>query len=281
MIVEVCQHLAVAKAPRVDATVTAIGVDILAVSLWSVGVSMVGTRLPRDLFSADGVVTRIRPWELDGRVYERIGVKRWKDHLPDAGVLLGGSPKARLPSRKPHRLMAFAAETRRAELVRLGHRGNHRCPPTLEPGADRRAGHVALDQRQPPMRDRPALQPGAPRASSRTPSHPRGRTTHRQMLSDRTRHDRSEHDEIRPFRAARAGPCRLDRRAHRVADSFVTSVRAASRPGADPPRTKGVGGIALDRSPMRSDPPLTGMTPGRRPADGSQGRRRHRRPPTI
>ncbi len=100
-----------------DATVTAIGVDIVAVSLWSVGVSMVGTRLPHDRFSADGVLTRLRPWELDGRVYERMGVKRWKDRLPDAGVLLGGSPKARLPSRDPSRLVTFAAETRRAELV--------------------------------------------------------------------------------------------------------------------------------------------------------------------
>lgn len=42
-----------------------------------------GEALPRRWFLWDRGWYRIRPWEQAGRFYERLGIRRWKDHLPD------------------------------------------------------------------------------------------------------------------------------------------------------------------------------------------------------
>jgi glycosyl-4,4'-diaponeurosporenoate acyltransferase len=58
----------------------------------------------------------VRSWERGGRTYERIGIRRWKDRLPEAGALFaGGVSKRRLPGAGTDRLLRFSAETRRAE----------------------------------------------------------------------------------------------------------------------------------------------------------------------
>jgi glycosyl-4,4'-diaponeurosporenoate acyltransferase len=57
----------------------------------------------------------VRPAE--GRWYERIGIRSWKDRLPEAGALFaGGISKLRLAGGRDG-LPRFAAETRRAELA--------------------------------------------------------------------------------------------------------------------------------------------------------------------
>lgn len=74
-------------------------------------------RLPLHRVERDTWLWRARGWELDGRVYERLAVRSWKDRLPEAGDLFaGGMSKRRLPSPAPEGLHRFAAETRRAEL---------------------------------------------------------------------------------------------------------------------------------------------------------------------
>lgn len=84
----------------------------------SVLVGWVAQRLPAPLVEQDGRLTRLRPWERHGAVYERLGVRRWKDRLPEAGAALrGGVAKRTLPGRGTEELRRFAAETRRAELV--------------------------------------------------------------------------------------------------------------------------------------------------------------------
>ena len=65
----------------------------------------------------DGGLTRLRRWE-NRRRYERwIGVRRWKDRLPEAGTWFGGVSKRHLPSVQEGGRARFAAESLRAERV--------------------------------------------------------------------------------------------------------------------------------------------------------------------
>jgi len=76
-------------------------------------------RVPLSYLSRDGWLTRARPWEHDGRFYERrLRIRRWKDKLPEKGDLFrGGFSKREIRDRSDGFLDRFAAETRRAELV--------------------------------------------------------------------------------------------------------------------------------------------------------------------
>jgi glycosyl-4,4'-diaponeurosporenoate acyltransferase len=61
-----------------------------------------------------------RSWEREGRRYRRLGVRRWKKWLPEAGdVFPGGFDKSRLARRDRPYLAAYLRETRRAELSHL------------------------------------------------------------------------------------------------------------------------------------------------------------------
>lgn len=92
--------------------------DVLVWAAWSVVVGYGAHRLPGHRLAHDGPLSRLRPWERDGRVYERIGIRRWKDRLPDFGGLFpGGVSKRSLISRSTPDLVRLTAETRRAELV--------------------------------------------------------------------------------------------------------------------------------------------------------------------
>jgi glycosyl-4,4'-diaponeurosporenoate acyltransferase len=74
-------------------------------------------RTPVERLQHDGWLLRIRPAEADGRVYQRVGIRRWKDRLPEAGdFFAGGMSKRHLPAEADGGLTRFAVETRRAEL---------------------------------------------------------------------------------------------------------------------------------------------------------------------
>ncbi|MCE2709617.1 MAG: hypothetical protein RLZZ538_185 [Actinomycetota bacterium] len=65
----------------------------------------------------EGMLTRLRPWE-SRLLYERwLGVRRWKDRLPEAGTWFGGVSKRHLPSFLDGGRARFAAESLRAERV--------------------------------------------------------------------------------------------------------------------------------------------------------------------
>jgi glycosyl-4,4'-diaponeurosporenoate acyltransferase len=68
-------------------------------------------------FASAGVLTRLRPFERDGRWYEeRWRIKAWKDRLPEGGAIFaGGFSKRSLRTREPDVLGRFVIETRRAE----------------------------------------------------------------------------------------------------------------------------------------------------------------------
>lgn len=74
-------------------------------------------RLPAHRLRRDGPLLRLRPWERSGTAYERVlRVRRWKDHLPEAGDLFaGGVSKRHLPSPGAAGVERFVVETRRAE----------------------------------------------------------------------------------------------------------------------------------------------------------------------
>jgi glycosyl-4,4'-diaponeurosporenoate acyltransferase len=85
---------------------------------WSTVVGYTAHSRPPERLARDNVLTRLRPWERGGRIYERIGIRRWKDRLPELGAAFrGGVSKRRLASTDAAGLRRFAVETRRAELV--------------------------------------------------------------------------------------------------------------------------------------------------------------------
>lgn len=76
-------------------------------------------RLSPARFNHDNWLTRLRPWEADGRIYERrFAIRRWKGRLPEGGdVFEGGFNKRHLRSRQTDLLERFVIETRRAEMT--------------------------------------------------------------------------------------------------------------------------------------------------------------------
>jgi glycosyl-4,4'-diaponeurosporenoate acyltransferase len=84
---------------------------------WSMVVGALALQLPVAVLDRESWITRPRRWERAGRAYERVGIRRWKDRLPEAGAWLGGASKRRLAGTDREQLRRFAQETRRAELV--------------------------------------------------------------------------------------------------------------------------------------------------------------------
>jgi glycosyl-4,4'-diaponeurosporenoate acyltransferase len=86
-------------------------------SVWSVVVGYAGHRVDERRFEHDTWLTRPRAFERDGRVYERLGIRRWKGWLPELGALFTGGFAKRSVSRDKAHVARFVRETRRAELV--------------------------------------------------------------------------------------------------------------------------------------------------------------------
>ena len=95
-----------------------VALDALVWGAWSAIVGYGFHRLPASTFASDGAVTRLRAWERSGHVYERLGIRRWKDRLPEAGAWFrAGVSKRSIGGRTADDVERFAAETRRAEHV--------------------------------------------------------------------------------------------------------------------------------------------------------------------
>jgi glycosyl-4,4'-diaponeurosporenoate acyltransferase len=72
-------------------------------------------RLPLARLQRDGWLLRPRRIEDGGRLYSRrLRIRRWKDHLPEAGALFAGGVSKRHLTVDLER---FVAETRRAEIA--------------------------------------------------------------------------------------------------------------------------------------------------------------------
>lgn len=95
---------------------------LLNVALWAgsqVAAGYAAHRRPIDRLQHDGPLLRLRRFEAGGRWYERrLGIRRWKDRLPEAGAFFaGGMTKRTLPGRADGGIERFVVETRRAELA--------------------------------------------------------------------------------------------------------------------------------------------------------------------
>lgn len=100
----------------------AVLVDIVAWAVLGTLIGYLGHRLPDRRLARDRGPLRLRGFERGGTWYaRRLGIKRWKVRLPEAGAVFGGGvSKRRLDGHRPEDLAAFAIETRRAELVHWG-----------------------------------------------------------------------------------------------------------------------------------------------------------------
>jgi glycosyl-4,4'-diaponeurosporenoate acyltransferase len=86
--------------------------NVLAWAAVHAGTGYAAHRAPAGWLQADGWLLRVRRGERG--VHRALGVRRWKDRLPEAGaVFAGGISKRHLPAT----LETFVRETRRAELA--------------------------------------------------------------------------------------------------------------------------------------------------------------------
>ena len=87
-------------------------VNVAAWGLIHTATGYAAHRLPPRRLERDGWLLRIRRGEVDR--YRRLGIRRWKDRLPEAGALFpGGISKRHVGDA----LEVFVRETRRAELA--------------------------------------------------------------------------------------------------------------------------------------------------------------------
>ena len=56
----------------------------------------VGQALPRSWFSAERFPYCAAEWENGGKVYEKLGIKRWKDFLPDMSRIMPDMVKKKM-----------------------------------------------------------------------------------------------------------------------------------------------------------------------------------------
>ena len=91
---------------------------ILYIALVGLSAHLIGEALPRRWFHFDRGLYRTRTWEGDGALYQRFGIQRWKDLLPDKSRVAPGAFKKQVRSvPTPASLERFLQETCVAECV--------------------------------------------------------------------------------------------------------------------------------------------------------------------
>lgn len=79
---------------------------------------IIGEALPRQWFLYDTVPFKPYAWEHGGKVYEKLGIRRWKDHVPDMSRFLRDmTPKRISWGDSAEHIQTLIAETCVAELV--------------------------------------------------------------------------------------------------------------------------------------------------------------------
>ena len=105
--------------PLVDLSlVWVVVLDVVAWAVLSTAVGYAGHRLPSRWLTRDRAVLRLSKAEARGVPWRQLGIRRWKDLLPEAGALFpGGVSKRALGGHDDETLGRMTRETRRAELV--------------------------------------------------------------------------------------------------------------------------------------------------------------------
>ncbi len=81
---------------------------------------VIGEAIPRRAFFHDRFPYRAHRWEREGRIYERIGIQKWKDRAPDMSRVMKDMVPKRV-GKAPHAkdVWVLVQETCRAEIVHL------------------------------------------------------------------------------------------------------------------------------------------------------------------
>ncbi len=95
---------------------------VLDIAAWlciHMGTSWAVTQLDAGRFDPDHPLFRLRAWEGDGNIYDRLfHIRRWKKWLPDGAALFAkGFPKKRLAHADPVYVARFIRETCRGEFA--------------------------------------------------------------------------------------------------------------------------------------------------------------------
>lgn len=92
--------------------------NVIGIPAIHLGISWFYTRMDRARFDPHSALFRVRPWELKGKIYQRLfRIRSWKHLLPDAAPWFDGFTKGKLRERDPAYLRAFVAETCRGEAA--------------------------------------------------------------------------------------------------------------------------------------------------------------------
>ncbi len=79
---------------------------------------VIGEMLPRKSFNYTAFPFRSFKWEKDGRIYQKIGIQKWKDHLPDMSRYVKAMFAKKITSpRDPQYTHRLILETCVAELI--------------------------------------------------------------------------------------------------------------------------------------------------------------------
>lgn len=91
---------------------------VLAIGIIS---HIVGEAIPSSWFHHNRHPFRAWRWEREGRIYERIGIRKWKDRLPDMSRIVGYMvPKRVGIAPRAETVWRLVKETCRAEAVHWG-----------------------------------------------------------------------------------------------------------------------------------------------------------------
>ena len=77
----------------------------------------VGQALPRAHFDPQKFPYRSADWENGGKVYEKLGIKHWKDRLPDMSKIMPDMVRKKMSAVKSQGMDVLIAETCVAECV--------------------------------------------------------------------------------------------------------------------------------------------------------------------
>lgn len=79
---------------------------------------LIGQLLPRSLYDPDKFPYRAFRWENGGHIYEKLGVHKWKDHMPDMSRIIPGMVKKKAAlALTPESMLILIKETCGAEII--------------------------------------------------------------------------------------------------------------------------------------------------------------------
>ena len=91
--------------------------QLIAMTVMGVLSFVIGEKLPNDIFDHKKFPFRAFKWENDGRVYEKLKIKKWKDILPDMSRIFSKMLRKKAAGKSKKEIGAFIIETCRAEAV--------------------------------------------------------------------------------------------------------------------------------------------------------------------